>query len=42
MNVEKTKGMQLLYGKKAYVSKLDLSVFCGKRWVIALFGLQNV
>ena len=32
-NVEKTKGIHLLYGKKAYVSKVDLCNICGE-WVV--------
>ena len=31
MNVEKTKGIHLLYGKKAYVSKVDPCNICRKQ-----------
>ena len=31
MNVEKTKEIQLLYGKKAYVLKVDHCDACGER-----------
>lgn len=30
VNVEKTKGMQLLYGSQDYVSKVDLCGACGE------------
>ena len=31
VNVDKTKGMQLLFGKKSSVSKVDLCGVCGER-----------
>ena len=38
VNVDKTKGMQLLFGKKSSVSKVDLCGVCGER----IFSLRNV
>ena len=44
VNVDKTKGMQLLFEKKSSVSKVDPCGACGE-WVgvvILLFSVQNV
>ena len=42
MNVDKTKGMQLLFGKKSSVSKVDTCGVCSDLVVSILFSVQNV
>ena len=40
VNVDKTKGMQLLFGKKSSVSNLDTCGVCGV--VVILFSVRNI
>ena len=42
VNVNKTKGMQLLFGKKKNVLKVDLVVFVVSRLVVILFTVRIV
>ena len=42
MNVDKTKGMQLLFGKRSSVSKVDPFSVCGEWVVVILFSVRNV
>ena len=42
MNVDKTKGMQLLFGKRSSVSKVDPFGVCGEWVVVILFSVRNV
>ena len=42
VNVDKTKGMQLLFGKKSSVSKVDLKVSVVNGLVVILFSVRNV
>ena len=41
VNVDKTKGMQLIFGEKSSVSKVDPSGVCGE-WIVILFSLRNL
>ena len=41
LDVDKTKGMQLLFKKKSRVSKVGPCVVCGER-VVILFSVRNV
>ena len=42
MNVDKTKGMQLLFGKKSSISKVNPCGVCGERISVFLFSVRNV
>ena len=42
INVDKTKGMQLLFGKKISVLKVDTCGVCSKSLVVILFSVQSV
>ena len=42
LNVDKTKGMQLLFWKKSSVSKVDLLVSVVSGLVVILFSVRNV
>ena len=42
VNVDKTKGMPLLFGKKSSVSKVDPCGVCGERLVVILLSVRNV
>ena len=39
VNVNKTKGMQLLFGKKSSVSRVGPCGVCGERLVLILFSV---
>ena len=40
VNVDKTKGMQLLFGKKSSILKVDPCVIC-RKLVVTLFNVRN-
>ena len=40
VNIGKTKGIQLLYGKKTYALKVDPCYFCGKR--VKLYSVRRI
>ena len=42
INVDKTKGMQLLFGKKISVLKVDPCGVCSESLVVILFSVQSV
>ena len=42
INVDKTKGMQLLLGKKISVLKVDTCGVCSESLVVILFSVQSV
>ena len=42
VNVNKTKGIQLLFGKKSSVSKVDPCCVCGEQVGCNFFSVRNV